>query len=720
MIKRKVPVVIQLEALECGAACLCMISAYYKKWIPLSQVRKDCGVSRDGSVAKNILNAGRSYGFEASGYRLEPNDLDEIKLPAILHWDFNHFVVLTGIDRKKGRYFINDPARGRVTVSSKEFDKSFTGILLQFNPSEKFKPEGKPKSVVAFAKRCLKGSLFPFILMFVISLVGSMINLTGPMFNKIFIDNILSGAKPSWLRPFIFVTLLVLVVKVLIEILKAVYWLKIEGKFAVVSSAKFMWHVLRLPLDFFSQRYIGDIVERQESTARIALTLIKKVAPLAVDIASLVFYMLIMINYSWQLTLIGILATVINMLVINYSSKKIEEHQRAAASNSGKLVSVTYSAIEMIETVKSTGAESGFFERWAGYYTKQNNANVQISKFVQFFGVIPRIIDSLANIILQISGFYLIMRGQFTAGMLMAFQGFLAGFFSPVNEFMDAYQSFVSAKSEMERVDDVFENKIDVYFNDRKTNGKKEDPKHLNFITGHLEIKNITFGYSRLAKPIIENFSLTLEPGNWVALVGGSGSGKSTISKLIMGLYTPWSGEILFDGKPRSQIEPYEFHNHVSMVDQEKIMFQDTVRNNIKMWDDSIEDFSMILSARDSDIHKVIVSRKEGYNHVIREGGKDFSGGQCQRIEIARALASEPTLLVLDEATSALDAKTESIVMENIRNLGCSCVVVAHRLSTVRDCDEIIVLSNGRVSERGTHEKLMEKGQYYKKLVTTE
>jgi NHLM bacteriocin system ABC transporter peptidase/ATP-binding protein len=709
----KVPVIMQMEALECGAACLCMLSAYYKKWIPLSQVRKDCGVSRDGSVAKNLLIAGRSYGFEAAGYKLEPSDLEEVQFPAIIHWDFNHFVVLTGFDRKRGRVYINDPGRGRVTVTMDEFDKSFTGILLAFNPSEKFKPSGKRKSVVDFAKKCLKGSLFPFVLSFLLSIIGSVISMINPMFNRIFVDNILSGHDPDWLVPFILITLIMMCVNVLVKILQDIYWLKIEGKFAVISSSKFMWHTLRLPLDFFSQRYVGDIVDRQNSTGNIALVVIKKMSPMLVDIVSLFFYLFLMINYSWKLTLIGICATVINMVIFSYTSRIIYEKQQAASTGNGKLMSTTYSAIEMIETIKSTGAENGFFERWAGFYAKQNNDDIDISNSTQYISSIPEIVSGIAQVALQFFGIYLIIQGHFTAGMLMAFNGFLSGFFSPINGFLDTVQSFMDIRNEMERVDDVLDYKIDPI---HRIEAKPEQEP----LRGSLEFRNVTFGYSSLANPLIEDFSLTLKPGKWVAFVGGSGSGKSTLAKLIMGLYQPWKGEIFFDGRPRSEIEHYKFHSGVSMVDQERIMFSDTIRNNIKMWDSSIQDFSMILSARDADIHDVIIKRKEGYDYVMNEGGKDFSGGQCQRMEIARALASDPSLLILDEATSALDAKTEVTVMRNIRNLGCSCVVIAHRLSTIRDCDEIIVLDQGKVAERGTHDELMMQGQLYMALVTTE
>ncbi len=715
----KVPVIMQMEALECGAACLCMIAAYYKKWIPLTQVRADCGVSRDGSIAKNILNAGRSYGFKAAGYKLEPSSLDALPLPAIIHWNFNHFVVLTGYDFERGRIYLNDPASGRRVVSLEEFDQSFTGIALTFEPTEEFKPEGKQKSVLTFAKRCLKGALKPFLLAMAISTGLSVLGMLSPVFNRIFLDNLLSGSNPEWFQPFLTIMIIVMLVQVLIEVVQSIYWLKIEGKFAVTSSAKFMWHVLRLPLEFFSQRYIGDIVSRQESTASIALTLIKQIAPMFIKIISMFFYLFFMLKYSWVLTLIGLGATVLNMLIARYSSNKMLDYQRAAAPNQGKILSVTYTGFEMIETIKSTGAESGYFERWAGFFAKQNNDNVNISRFTQYFGAIPSFISTIADMILLFSGVYLIIHGEFTIGMLMAFQSFLSSFLEPIDEIVDIYSNFVSMRCDMERVEDVLDYPTDV--NEEITIEENcSDKEKERKLRGEVKIDNITFGYGRLSAPLIQDFSVDLKPGSWVAIIGGSGCGKSTIAKLVTGLYKPWSGKITFDGKTKDEIDPYRFHSSVAIVDQDKVMFHDTIKNNIKMWDESIEDFAVIMAAKDSDIHESIVSRPDGYNHVLSEGGKDFSGGQCQRIEIARALAQEPSIIILDEATSALDAKTEHLVMENVRKAGCTCIVIAHRLSTIRDCDEIIVLDRGAVVERGKHEDLMKLNGRYKELVITE
>ncbi|MGI6357695.1 MAG: NHLP family bacteriocin export ABC transporter peptidase/permease/ATPase subunit [Bacillota bacterium] len=710
----KVPVVMQMETLECGAACLCMVLAYYGRWLPLEQVRTDCGVSRDGSSARNIVRAARAYGLDARGYRMEPEALRQITLPAIIHWNFNHFVVLNGF--KKAKAVINDPGRGTVEVPWEEFDKAFTGIVLRFDLTEEFQAGGKPKSVLGFARKRMKGALLPFIFVVLTGILSAVLGLVTPLFSRIFMDNILSGRNPEWLLPFIGAMGLTLMMRFVVALLEAVYWLKIEGRFAITANAEFMWHVLRLPVEFFAQRFAGDIVSRQGVNQQIAGTLIRKLAPVLMNICLLVFYLTVMINYSPLLTIIGVAAAILNMALMRLAALKQVNLSRIAQASGGKLAGATMSSIEMIETIKASGAENGSFERWSGYYAKQHNANVAIARLTQYFGAIPALLQEIANIAVLMAGVYLILDGVFSLGMLLAFQGFLYSFLSPVNQLIDVGQSFITMRSSMERVEDVLNYRTDVVEQEHGAAGDQP----LEKLSGRLEVKSITFGYNKLSQPLIKDFSLSVQPGATVAIVGGSGSGKSTLAKLITGLYKPWAGEISFDGKCREQIAPNVIKSSVAMVDQEITLFEDTVANNIRMWDPSIEDFAVILAARDADIHDTVVSRPAGYLHVIKEGGKNFSGGQSQRFEIARVLAQEPTVIILDEATSALDARTEEQVMKNIRNIGATCIIIAHRLSTIRDCDEIVVLDKGLVVERGTHAELYARGGRYAQLVSSE
>ena len=709
----KVPVIMQLEALECGAASLTMILAYYNKWIPLEQVRADCGVSRDGSNAKNVLKAARSYGLIAKGYRYEPDSLKKNgKFPCIIHWNFNHFVVLNGF--KGNKAVLNDPAKGTYSVTMETFDRSFTGICLMFEPGETFEPSGKPKSMFDFAKKRLKGAGVAIAFVMLTTVITSLLGIISPAFSRVFMDRLLTGKNPQWLYPFLIGLAALSTVQLLVAWIRTVYSLKIDGKMAVVGTTSFMWKVLRMPMEFFSQRMAGDISSRQGLNASIAKNLVNTFAPLVLNTAMMIFYLVVMIRYSWLLTLVGLVSIIVNFLMSRIISQKRINLTRGQTRDAGKLAGATVAGIEMIETIKASGAENGYFEKWAGYQASVNTGKVKFAKLDQYLGIIPALVSSLTNTAVLMLGVWLTMEGEFTVGMIMAFQGFLSSFMAPASMLISAGQTLQEMRTEMERIEDVMEYPIDpLCENDTQAESFEK-------LTGNIEMKNVTFGYSSLAEPLIRDFNLSLKPGSRVAFVGSSGCGKSTLSKLLSGLYQPWSGEILYDGKPINQIDRSIFTSSLAVVDQDIILFEDTIANNIKMWDDSIEDFEMILAARDAHLHDDILRRDGGYQYKITEGGKDFSGGQRQRLEIARVLAQDPTIIIMDEATSALDAKTEYEVVKSIKDRGVTCIVVAHRLSTIRDCDEIIVLDCGNVVERGTHDELYAKGGLYTQLVSNE
>ena len=709
----KVPVVMQMEALECGAASLAMVCAYYNKWIPLEQIRVDCGVSRDGANAKNLLVAARSYGFTAKGYRYEPDDLKKNgKFPCIIHWNFNHFVVLDGFKGKKA--VINDPAKGTYTVSMETFDKSFTGICLMFEPNENFVPSGKRKSVLSFAVKRLSGAKVAVAFVVFTTLISALIGVITPAFSRIFMDRLLTHENPDWFYPFLIALSAMSALQLVISALETYYSNRINGKLATIGSSTFMWKVLHLPMEFFSQRLAGDIQGRQGSNAGIANSVVNTFAPLALNAIMMVFYLVVMIRYSWILTLVGLSSLVINAWMASIISKKRVNITRVSMRDAGKLAGATVAGVEMIETIKASGAENGFFERWAGYQASVNAQKVKYAKINQYIGMIPSVVSTITGIVVLTLGVWFAMEGTFTVGMIMAFQGVLSSFSAPATTFISAGQTIQEMRTQMERVEDVMEYREDDCY---KTEVKEESFAKLK---GNIELKNITFGYSRLSDPVIKDFSLNIKPGQRVALVGTSGCGKSTISKLVSGLYQPWSGEILYDGKHLSEIDRDVFTGSLAVVDQEITLFEGTIAENIKMWDNSIEDFEMILAARDAQLHEEIMRRDGGFNYRIAEGGKDFSGGQRQRLEIARVLAQDPSIIILDEATSALDAKTEYDLVKAVKDRGITCIVVAHRLSTIRDCDEIIVLDHGVAVERGTHEELYAKGGKYTQLVSND
>jgi NHLM bacteriocin system ABC transporter peptidase/ATP-binding protein len=587
----KVPVVMQMEALECGAACLTMIMAFHGKWVPLEKVRSDCGVSRDGSSALNILRAARSYGMEANGYRFELEEVKQIEYPVIIHWNFNHFVVLNGF--KKNRAVLNDPARGTVEVPMEEFDKAFTGIVLMFARTDSFVADGKPRSVVDFARTRLKGTMAPFVFVVLTGLLTAVAGIVSPVFSRIFMDRILAQTNPDWLCPFILAMTGLFVFQLVVTIINTLYMLKIRGKLAIVANTTFFWHVLRLPMEFFSQRMAGDIAARQGSNELVAETLINQLAPVILNLVMLVFYLVVMIKYSLLLTVVGLAATLINIWVAQVISQKRINITRAQMRDAGKLSATVTNGIEMIETIKASGAENGYFERWAGFQAAVNSSTVKFALLNQYLGAVPGAIQQTANLAVLVLGAMLIIKGEFTVGMLLAFQGFMVSFLAPMNSIIEVGQNVQEMRTAMERIEDVMNYKPDVEYLPRTDDEEQEYSK----LSGALTMNNITFGYSRLAEPLIKDFNLQVEPGQSVALVGTSGSGKSTLSKLISGLYKPWSGEILFDGHHREEICREVFTGSIAVVDQDIILFEDTVANNIKMWDKSIEDFEMILAA---------------------------------------------------------------------------------------------------------------------------
>ncbi len=712
----KVPVILQMEALECGAASLAMIMAYHKKWVPLDQVRVECGVSRDGSNALNIVKAARRYGLECSAKRYTIERLREkATYPAVIFWNMNHFVVLDGF--RKDNVYLNDPAKGRVRISLKEFQKGYSGICLQFSPGENFVADGKKKSTIDFLRSGFdnNGRLIGFIM-----LSGALAAIGGvliPAFTRIFSDDILGGSRDGWYQGLLIFFAAAILFQLIAQVLNQVLILRATGKLAVKANTRFMHHLFRMPMQFFSQRMSGDLAGRQAANDAVASTLITSLAPTVINLVMLVLYLVVMLQYSVLMTAVGVASVAINLYVAHVITNKRIEISSAQLRDQAKLDAATVSGISMVETIKAAGAERGYFERWSGFQASVIEAKTKFVSVNRFLGTLPSLLQKLSNIAVLTMGFYLIMDGKFTAGLLLAFQSYMTSFMTPVNELIAAGQSLQEMRSSLDRINDVLDYPEDEVFAGDPAAEELEDARKLS---GRVEMRNVTFGYSKLGEPIIRDFNLELMPGKRVAFVGGSGSGKSTIAKLLTGLYQPWSGEILFDGEPLSRIPRAVFKGSVSMVDQDVVLFSDTVENNIKMWDSSIQDFDMILAARDAGMHADVVAQKGGYQRVLQEGGKDMSGGQRQRIEIARVLATDPSVIILDEATSALDARTEYDVSRHIHDRGITCIIVAHRLSTIRDCDEILVMDHGQVVQRGTHEELIQKEGLYKTLITTE
>ncbi len=713
---KKVPVILQMEAVECGAASLGMVLGYYKKFVSLEQLRVDCNVSRDGSSAKYIYLAAQRYGLKARAIKAEVDEVKELKdFPVIIHWNFNHFVVLCGF--KGDKAVINDPAEGRVLIEPEEFDNSFTGIVLEFSPTEEFEPSGKPQNTFGFVKRQVSGSALAAVVIVLAGFVIAVCELVKPVFYKLFTDNVLIYAENEWMRPILLGMTVVLVVCFIAEVIESVSLALLKSKMSIGMSSVFMWHILRLPVQFFSQRYAGDIASRQESNNETAENLCTFILPVALDVLMIGIYLFVMLWYNLLLAFVGIGAAVINVAFLFYTSRKNANSARTVSRDEGKLSGVSIAALSMIETIKSSGSELGFFEKIAGYRAKHNNSTVGFRMKGLYGEVIPEILQGLSTGAVLMIGVYLIFKGDLSIGSLMAFQSFMLLFLTPVGNVADSVRVFWEMSGDIDRTEDVLKYPTDVkgdfgYSENTETEYKK--------LTGKVEVKNLCFAYSPLAPSLLNNFSLKAEKGQMIAIAGGSGSGKSTAAKIICGLYPPRSGEVLFDGVPIDEIDRYVFKASVASVDQEISLFSGTIRDNITMWDDSISEETIISACRDACIHDDIMALVGGYEYKISEGGGNFSGGQRQRLEIARALAVNPSILILDEATSALDPPTEKLIMDAVKRRGITCFVIAHRLSAIRDADEIIILDKGVETERGTHEELIRLNGHYARLAASE
>ncbi|HEX2909496.1 MAG TPA: NHLP family bacteriocin export ABC transporter peptidase/permease/ATPase subunit [Chloroflexia bacterium] len=708
----KTPTVLQMEAVECGAAALGIILAHYGRYMPLEELRVACGVSRDGSKALNIVKAARELGFNAKGVKREPSSLRQMPMPLIIHWNFNHFLVLEGFDKDK--VYLNDPASGPRTVTYKEFDGSFTGVALTLEPGPDFVKSGKPFNTVASLRKRLVGAKKA---LFYVILAGLGLVLPGlviPTFIRVFVDFYLVRRLDSWLLPLLIAMGITALLRGLLTALREIYLLRLETWLSANMSSKFLWHVLNLPLVYFSQRFPGDVSSRVAINDTVAELLTGRLAATVLDMVSIVFFAILMFLYDPVLTAVGIFFAALNLLALRYVSRRRVDLNQHLLQESGSLIGVSVSGLSTIETLKAIGRESDFFSRWAGYQARVARAQQKLGVSTQYLTAVPPLLNALGIAFILTIGSFRVMDGQLTVGMLAAFQSLMLSFLEPVNKMVELGSTLQEVEGSLKRLDDVLLNKPDpLLVNTGVTDSSLSIPK----LNGHLELRNVSFGYSRLEPPLIENFNLTLRPGNRVALVGSSGSGKTTVAKLVAGLYDPWQGQILFDGKTRQEIPRPALNNSLAVVDQEIFLFEGTVRDNLTLWNPTLNENQLIAAASDACIHDDIAARPNGYNSHVAEEGTNFSGGQRQRLEIARSLTTNPTLLVLDEATSALDALTEKIIDENLRRRGCTCLIIAHRLSTIRDCDEIIVLDKGQIVQRGTHDELKNQEGLYAELI---
>jgi NHLM bacteriocin system ABC transporter peptidase/ATP-binding protein len=702
-----------MEAVECGAAALAMVLAYHGAWIPLEQLRVACGVSRDGSKASNIVKAARRFGLAAKGFRKEPSTLHEVPMPCIIHWNFNHFVVLEGIEGD--RVYINDPAIGRRRIDMAELDLAFTGVVLAMEQTEAFRKLGHKPQGLPLLLRELRGSKEAVGLLVIVSFALIVPSIVAAGFSKIFVDDILIKQTSGWLIPLLIGMAVTAAFRAALTILRQSLLLRLQTKLAVVMISRFLWHVMALPVEFFTQRHTGDIASRVAANEQISRLLSSGIAANALNLTSILFFAAAMAIYDVPLAVIGVSMSLANVLALRFVGERRQDLSRSLALEQGKLVGATVGAVRTIETLKASGLEDEAFGQWAGIQAKALNAEQELGVSAILLEMLPTLFSGLTTAAILGIGGLRVIEGSLTLGSLVAFQSLMASFSGPVTDLVNYAGSFQTIKGALERLEDVYNYPLD-NSGETAVAADRFPPK----LTGKIELSNIQFGYSILEPPLLSDLSITIQPGSRVALVGASGSGKSTLAKLICGLYKPWAGEIRIEGWTLPEIPSQVFANSVAYVDQDIFLFEGTVRDNMTLWDSTVTEGDLSQALKDAAIHEDIAMRAGNYDCYINEGGTNFSGGQRQRIEIARALVSNPSAIVLDEATGALDPITEKAIDDNLRRRGCTCVIIAHRLSTIRDCDEIIVLQHGKIAERGTHEQLILLQGVYAKLVAQE
>lgn len=709
----KTPTFLQMEAVECGAAALGIVLAYFGKWRPLEELRAECGVSRDGCNARNILHGARRYGLAAKGRKASLEGALSGPFPYIAFWNFNHFLVVEGF--RNGTVYLNDPATGPRTASLAEFDDAFTGVMLVFEPTDEFASEGGKPSLFSRLIPRTRSVRSAIALSILISLTTIIPGLLVPGFSKIFIDDYLIQGKADWLRPLLGGMAVTILIMAALSWLSQAVLLRMETKLALVDSARFVWHLLRLPVTFFGQRHPGDIVNRISANDRIAGAVAGRLGEGLVSAITVVFYAAVMLLLDPVLAAIAIGLSLINIGVFQSLARRRMDASARLQQDFGQFQAACVTGIRAIETLKASGTDDDYFERWAGFQAKTLNNSRRLAHYGIVAESLAPLLDGLAMAAVIGLGGYRVIHGDMTVGTLVAFQALAMSFTAPINALVAAGGAFQELSADLARSDDVFN-----YGRDSRYAREDEPASGRDRLSGDIELRDVTFGYSPLAAPLIEEFNLTIRSGARVALVGGSGSGKSTIAKLVTGLYQPWSGEILFDGTPIGDVPVGTLTASVSAVSQEIFLFSGSVRDNLSAWDSTVPDADMIAALRDAQIFDLVAARGGALDARIEEGGANLSGGEAQRMEIARALTPRPSILVLDEATSALDPATEKAIDAALRKRGCTCLIIAHRLSTVRDADEIIVLEAGKVVERGTHDALISANGVYARLVAQE
>ncbi|MBG88991.1 MAG: NHLP family bacteriocin export ABC transporter peptidase/permease/ATPase subunit [Verrucomicrobiales bacterium] len=722
--RKKTPFIMQMEAVECGAAALAIVMGYYGRFVPLSQLRQECGVSRDGSKASNVLKAARRFGMIAKGYSKGLNKVKEVKTPFICYWEFNHFIVVEGFT--KDFVYVNDPAHGHRRLSWETFGEGYTGVVLAIEPGEDFRKGGTMPKMLPVLLQHTRGSRHALAFVMICGLLATAPAVASAALTKVLLDSVIAQGHYDWLRPLLSSMALVMIFQLSLTALSGQFYRRMQMGLSARLQAKFFKKLLDLPFQFYSQRYVGDVVDRTRLVGSIVELISGRLTSAAVGVVTMVTFGMVLFAYNPLLTSIGVLATALNFIFLRMVAKRREEANIVISKDQGRVQAVTIAAIQSIDTIKASGLEDNIYGKWSGFFSAASNATLKLELESRIFSALPTLTTTVINTVTLILGGIMVMSGDMTFGTLMAFNLLMGQFLGPMSDLLSLSVQMQQIRGNVIRLSDVMDHpsRSDMPQPDSDPPAETESnpaapaiATSQNKLDGRIEFKNVTFGYSPLEAPLIRNFDLEILPGERVALVGKSGCGKSTLAKLAAGLLTPQSGGILFSGQPRDAIPKEVIANSVAMIEQDITFFPGSILDNLTLWDMTIPSAWAHEACEDAGILDTVLALPGGLDASVAEGGGNFSGGQRQRLEIARSLVRKPSLLILDEATSALDVEMEEKVIGNIRRRGCSCLVIAHRLSTVKNCQKIVVMEQGEIAEIGSYDELWKKGGKFAALL---
>ena len=714
----RTPLQLQQNATDCGAACLGIVLAHHGRWIALQQLREDCAVGRDGATAGDIHRAAARHGLEITAWRREVDYLRKLTFPVILYWELNHFVVLEGVGRK--RFHLNDPATGHRSVGVEEFDRSFTGVVLTPEPGPEFtRTEPPPSSILPRLAPWLRGEGRAIGYIAACGVMLALLLLAIPLLLGVFVDHVFGRGEP-WGGLLAGTMAVSAILVYVLTLFKLRCLRRLSLKLALGGSMDCVSRLLRLTMGFFNLRFAGDLVIRVQSIERISSGISNHFLDLLIELAASLLFFAVMLIHNPTLAAIVLGLAVANVVLMRTVTRfRVAENHRLRREE-GLLQGIGFSGLQRMEVLRSTGGEDRFFARWGGYQARELLARQRFAELGHVNAALPNLFLMFGNAAVLLLGANQVMGGGMTLGALIGFYVIAGLFLAPVGRFVAFADEIQTLEADLDRLDDVVKapSGADPWSDVDPANHRFRTVAGKLRLSGRVELRGVTYGHQPGKPPLIEDLSLTIEPGQRVAFVGSSGSGKSTLLQLVTGILDPWSGEILFDDLPLGEIAREVLSASLSMVEQQSSLFSATVRENVTLWNPTVPEDALVRAAKDACIHDEIISRPLGYDSMVGEGGLNFSGGQRQRLEIARALTGNPSVLIMDEATSALDTTTEERVDRALRRRGMTCLIAAHRLSTIRDCDQIVVLDGRRAVQRGTHEELMaDEGGLYASLV---